>query len=793
MIRHYLAITLRNIAKKRTVSFINILGLTTGIASSMLIFLWVNDEIHFDQFHENYEDIYRVYSKEHWSEGTYSQLAVQAPLGPALQAKYPEIKNSSRFFILSKTLLKCEQKGFWEDGIAFADSSFFEIFSFPFVKGNSVTALEDMNSIVLTQEMADKYFPETDPVGKVITIQKYSLTITGVIKDIPEKSSFQYDFIIPFNFLQRLWDMPDMNHNWNSSTFYTYLLLHKNIDVEHLRKELIPFYKEYCEWDDYELHIQPFKDVYLNPVEAGEYNLNGNITTVYLFSFVAVLILILISINFINLYTAASISRAKEIGVRKCVGFKKTSLVFQFFQETFVFILLGFIFALGIVILVMPSFNVFTNKEIIIDPGNYWIIIGFVLILLLTSIFAGIYPALYLSAFKPLQVLKGNLFLIEGKLPIRKTLIVFQFFISIFLMISTVVAYKQMNFLKNKDLGFSMDHVINITLDDDTNYQLLKNELLENPIIESVSATNYFSTEGVSNTDELSFEGQQEEANFNLTIQQIDFDYFETLGIKMIEGRGFKPDMKTDVTSAYVMNEKAVEMMGIDKPIGKTFSLWGKRGTIIGIANNANFLTLKLELDPRLYMIKWEDEKYENVLVKFHHDPSDTNPTTPEVIGFIKDTWKNVFQDTPFDYQFVDQIYDRIYRTEERNNKIFGFFTILAIAISCLGLLGLTLLSAQQKTKEISIHKVHGASIANIIGMLNTDFLKLIAAAFVISGPVAFYTSQKFLQSFAYRTNISWWIFLLVGIVVMFIAILTVSYQSWRIAKTNPVEGLKYE
>lgn len=793
MLRHYLSIAWRNILKKKAISLINILGLTIGIASSILIFLWVNDELKFDKFHKNLENIYRVYSTERESTGTYSQLAVQAPLGHALKEKYPEIKNSCRFRILNKSLLKSEQKEFWESNIALTDPSFFDIFTYPFIKGNSKTALENINSIVLTKDMADKYFPNSDPIGKVISIQNYPLTITGIIKNVPKNSSFQFDFIIPFNFLKKLWNRSDLNQDWNPSQFYTYLLVNKNVNVGQFSKELIPFYKENLGWQDYELHIQPFKDVYLNPIEIGEYNLSSNKKTIYLFSVVAILILIIVSINFVNLYTANSFNRAKEIGVKKCVGSNIFFLRLQFFVETTLIIFIAFFLAITVVETVLPFFNIFTNKDIIMNFSNYRMIIGFVLILFLISNLAGIYPAFYLAALKPEKVLKGNFIRHEGKFSFKKVLIVFQFFITIFLVIITTVAYKQMIYIKNKDLGFSKDHLLNLTMNDDTKYQQFKNELLKNPIIKNVTATNYFRTDGVSNTDCFSFEGQPEDPNFNLTIQYIDFDYFKTLNVKVIEGRDFTQTMNTDAISAFILNKKAVDMMGISKPIGKAFNLCGITGTIIGITNNANFLSLKEVVDPRVYLIKRADKSYKNVLVKFYNDLSSKKSNISDAIGIIKGVWKDIYKDTPFEYQFVDQMYDRIYKTDQRNNKIFGFFTILAIIISCLGLLGLTMLSAQQRTKEISIRKVHGATIANIIVILNISFIKLIVVAFFISVPIAYYASHKLLQTFAYRTNVSWWIFLLAGITVILIAIITVSYQSWSISKTNPVEKLKYE
>jgi putative ABC transport system permease protein len=793
MIRHYLAIVWRNLIRKRTVSLINILGLSIGIASSILIFLWANDELNFDKFHNNLKYIYRVYSTERTSTGTYSQLAVQAPLGKALEEKYPEIKSSCRFIILDKLVLTNEQREFWEKRIALTDPSFFEIFTFPFVKGDSKTAMENINSIVLTQKMADKYFPDSDPIGKVISIQNYPLTVTGIIKDIPNGSSFQFDFIIPFGFLKKLWEKPNLDQNWESSRFYTYILLNKNVNVSLLEKRLMPFYKENLDWKDMTLHIQSFKEVYLNPIEEGGYNLSGSKRTVYLFSFIAIFILIIVSINFINLYTANSFNRAKEIGIKKCIGSGKLFLISQFFLETTIIVLIAFILAMAIVYIVLPIFNGFTNKEMIINMSDYRVVTGFIFILLLISILAGFYPAFYLSALKPEKVLKGNFFRRDGKFSFRKILIVFQFFITLSLLIITVVAYKQMAFIKNRDLGFSKDYTINLTINDDKNYQEFKKELLKNPVIESVTATNYFKTDDVSNTDCFWFEGQQENSQFNLSIQQVDFDYFKTFDVKIIEGRDFSRDMNTDATSAYILNKRAIEVMGINKPIGKTFNLCGAEGTIIGIIDNANFMSLKIGLDPRLYMIKRSDASFKNVLVKLNVDRSGRKANISDIIGIISNVWRNFYKETPFEYQFVDQIYDGIYKTDQRNNKVFVFFTILAIVVSCLGLSGLTLLSAQQRTKEISIRKVHGATLPDIITMLNISYIKLIAIAFLFSIPFACYTSHKLLQSFAFRTNISWWIFLLAGMTVVLIAVITVSYQSWSIAKTNPAERLKHE
>jgi putative ABC transport system permease protein len=360
-------------------------------------------------------------------------------------------------------------------------------------------------------------------------------------------------------------------------------------------------------------------------------------------------------------------------------------------------------------------------------------------------------------------------------------------------MIATMVAYKQMAYMKNKDLGFSKDHILYLTISDDKRYERLKNELLKIPMIKSVTAVDYFSAESVSNTSNFNFDGKPVDMNFNLTIQQVDFDYLKTFDVKIVDGRDFLQEIKTDAMSAFILNEKAVKMMGINNPVGKTFSLWGNKGTIIGIAKDANFLSLKQNLDPRLYMIKLTDVDFENVLIKFNNTFLSDKSTISNVLADIREVWKEVYPDTPFDFQFVDQIYDRIYKTEQRNNKIFGIFTVLAIVISCLGLLGLTLLTIQQKTKEIGIRKVNGATIANIMVMLNLSYIKLIAISFIISIPFAYYAMNKWLQNFAYRTNMSWWIFISAGIIAVLVAAITVSYQSWNISMTNPVEKLKYE
>jgi len=793
MLRHVLSIALRHLIKGKTISLINIFGLAIGIASSILIFLWVNDESNFDQFHKNLENIYRVYTTEESSAGVYSQLAVQPPLADALKEKYPGIEKTSRFFIHSKTLIKNGQHVFWENKVAFADNAFFEIFTFPFVEGDQRTALLDVNSVVLTKGIAEKYFPDSSPIGQVISCQNTDLTVTGVIEEIPSNSCLQFDFIVSFDALKVLWDWPDMERAWNSSTFYTYLLLQEDVNVRQFEKGLIPFYEENLDWEEYELHIQSFEEVYLNPVEIGEYNLSSSKRTVYLFSVVAILILLIVGINFINLYTASSTKRAMEIGIKKCFGSRNLFLRVQFFVETTVVVLIAFVLALIVVNLVLPSFNSFVNKEVAVNLGNGGIIIALIILLISISTMAGIYPAFYLASLNTEKILKGNSYRHERKFSFRKVLIVFQFSITILLMIITLVAFKQVTYIKNKDLGFSKEHIMNLTINDEKRYKQFKNELLKNPQIKDVSATDYFSTDGVSNTDCFSFEGQQEDPNFNLTIQRIDYDYFKVFGVEIIEGRDFMPELKSDANSSFVLNKKAVDMMGMDQPVGKTFDLCGTKGTIIGITNNANFLTLKKETDPRIYLLNGRGEDFENILVKFNNVASTNRPNIPDAVGLVEKVWKDIYGDTPFEYQFVDQIYDHIYKTDQRNNQIFMYFTILAILVSCLGLLGLTLLSAQQRTKEISIRKVNGASIADIIRMLNVGFVKLIIVAFIISIPFAYFASHRLLQTFAYRTDVSWWIFLLTGITVLLIAIITASFQSWSISKTNPAETLKYE
>jgi putative ABC transport system permease protein len=795
MIKHYLIITWRNLLRKKNISLINLFGLVTGITSFILIFLWVNNELSYDTFHKNLDNIYRIYFKEKSSTGTNFQLAVQAPLANALKEKYPEIKNASRFFIHSKILVKHDERAFWESKLAFADPSFFNIFTFPFIKGNPETALTNIHSIVLTKKTAEKYFPDTDPIGKIITIQNYPLMVTGVLKYIPENSSLQFDFIVPFDFLAELWDWPEMNQSWYSWTFYTYLLVNKNADIDQFKKELAPFYSERLNLKEYELCIQPFKETYLNPVEIAEiYNQSSSKKHIYIFSFVALLILIITTINFINLFTVNSFCRAKEVGVKKSFGVKKVSLIVQYLFEAILIVLIALNFAVIFVKILLPGFNSFTGKEITLGLYNYRFVIGLIAGLILTGIIAGLYPAFYMSAFKPVKVLKGSLFRIEKKLSLRKLLIVFQFIITIILLIATIVAYKQMSYIKNRGLGFSGDHVLYLSISDNKKYSQLKSELLKIPLIQSVTAADYFSAESVSNTDGFNFEGKPDDMNFNLTIQQVDFDFLKTLDVKIVDGRDFSQEIKTDATSAYILNEKAVKLMGINNPVGKTFYLWGNKGTIIGIAGNANFLSLKQDLDPRLYMIKLPDVNFEYVLIKLNSKSlQGGNSSVTDALSGIKKVWKEVYPDTPFEFRFVNQLYDRVYRTDRQNNLMFGIFSLLAIIISCLGLLGLTLLTTEQKTKEIGIRKVNGATNINIMVMLNLGFIKLIAIAFIISVPIAYYIMNKWLQNFAYYTDISWWIFISAGIIAVLIAFITVSYQSWKISNTNPVEKLKYE
>ena len=785
MFRNYLKTALRNIKRHKGYSLINIVGLAVGMACCILILLWVQDELSFDRFHENADGIYRVLQDINFADHSTTWAITQGPLGPSLKEDFPEIINATR--ITGRGLRLTYNDKSYDEGVSMADGSIFEMFTFPLVKGDPATALSDPFSIVLTEEMAAKYFGDEDPIGKTIKANnQWDFQVTGVMKNVPSNSHLEFDFLIPFIFGRELNYTVD---RWGNSQFRTYVQLAKGVPAQEVIQKISGYLFEKPTIEkDARLNLQPLTRIHL--YSNYEYDsAHGDITYVTLFSLIAFFILLIACINFMNLATARSGNRAKEIGMRKVSGANKADIIRQFYGESTLLAFISLLLAVVLVWLLLPVFNNLAAKELSLDiTGNLSILLGLLCIAILTGIISGSYPAFFLSAFQPVMVLKGlRLSSSKGSL-FRKTLVVFQFSLTILLIICTIGVYDQLNYMRNRKLGYDKEHMIYFGMRGDMRekFDTVKNELLQNPNILGVTAASNVPTYGYYFSNSLwRWEGQNPDEETLMRAVLIDFDYFKTFGMEITEGRSFSKEFPTDATEAIMVNEEAVKAMGMESPIGKRLSLQDENFKIIGVVKNYHFRSLQQEIEP-LILVYYPS--YCRVL--FARLKSDQIPQT---IGYIENAWKKFAPGYPFNYRFLDEALDRLYRSEQRIGTLFRYFSILAILISCLGLLGLASFMAEQRTKEIGIRKVLGATASNIVALLSKEFTKWVIVANIFAWPIAYFALSKWLQSYAYKTNIALWSFVLSGALALLIALATVSYQSIKAALANPADSLRYE
>ena len=795
MFSNNLKIAIRNLLKNKTFSFINVLGLSIGIICTILILLWVQDELNFDQFHKNGSQIYRIVQDD--KDGKNSRTP--AMLAPEITAKIPEIVSFTRVFKLPGLIFKQETNIFNEDNGIVVDPQFFTIFDFPFIEGNPQTALSAPSNVIITESLAKKYFGNSDPINKTINIDgKSASVITGVIKDIPKNSHLKFDFVMPFCLLEAI--MASDVNNWGAFNYTTYLQIapEANIAVTALKINQLAKYKLpeqlLAFWNKFEL--QPLAQCHLsadisNHHFLGDFTVVEDRNTVYIFSCIAFFILFLACINFMNLSIAQSGSRTLEIGLKKVMGSSKGQLRKQFMSEFFLISIIALVIAIIAVNLLLPWFNQISGKTLIVNHAKN--IIPYLTILLLTTLLGGFYPAFSLSSFNPVKTLKAK---VHGPLKtssLRSSLVIFQFAVSIILLAGTFIVYKQLQYIHDKKLGFQKENIVYAPIigNSASRYKTIKEELLKNPDIIAVSAKDCLPTTTLRNLVDFYWDDKKPGQEVMMELTGVDYQYFEALNIRFASGRSFSEDFPGDASGAFVLNEEAVKQTGMESPIGKKFATWNKSGIIVGIIKNTNFKSLHEKPNPQVYHIMKNIQEEAGLtgvmLIKLN------GIKQAEALSFVEKTWKNLNSDTPFEYHFLDQTYDQLYVSERKINLLFSYFSILAILIACLGLLGLALYSADQRSKEIGIRKVNGAKISEILAMLNRDFVQWVAIAFVIATPIAYYAMNKWLENFAYKTTLSWWIFALAGLLALGIALLTVSWQSWRAATRNPVEALRYE
>lgn len=793
MIKNYLKVAFRKLWSHKAFSFINIIGLATGMTACFLIYLYVTFELSYDSFHTKADRIYRVVADIKTPTEVINASGPSWAVPPNAKDEFPEVESFVRIAGNSLLIRKGEIK-FQEDQAVFADSAFFHVFDFKMLKGNPQTALKDQFSVVFSETAAKKYFGKTDPIGQTLLLsgEGFPAKVTGVMKDIPENSQIKADVVVSMTTLtQKL--APNLDSQYGNYGSSAYLLLKPGTNTKALEAKFPAFLERRngTEMKKNQMYatvfLEPLKDVYLRSTRDG--SKTGNITNVYIFSIIAIFILLIACINFINLTTARATERAKEVGIRKVAGADKFQLIWQFIGESVMLCFIAFVLTIIFSALLLPLFNLLAGKTV--STGifhNLYYVLQLFIAAIGIGLLAGIYPALVLTSFKPVTVLKGRFATGTKGIMLRKGLVVAQFTISIALIIATIVVYNQMTYMRNQDLGFNKDQMMIIDTNGDSAKTAFQQALTSIPAVKSTATSS--SVPGGGNPGAYSeienTKGEMQIANLDLYF--VDFDYINQFKIKMIAGRGFSRDFMTDTTQAMVLNEAGVKMFGYSSPeqaIGKRFKQWGREGKIIGVMKDFHFKSLQQPIKPLSMRIGPEGSNLVSVNVSAANLPS--------TIAAIENKWKSLIPNRPFSYYFLDEFFDKQYQGEERFGKLFLNFAVLAIIISCLGLLGLASYSTMQRTKEIGIRKVLGSSVSGIVNLLSIDFLKLVIISFAIAAPLAWYIMYKWLEDFAYHTNVSVWVFVLAGFSALAIALFTVSFQAIKAAIANPIKSLRTE
>jgi len=785
MIRNYFKITLRNIRRNLLFSVINIMGLAIGMASVILIFLWVRSEFSYEKFHDNVKNIYRAYESELLSSGENVKYAVlPAVLSPILKEEYPEIINTTRYTTRGTRRVYYNNQHFSENQFGFVDPSFFEIFTFPEISGDPKTALLSPNNIVITRATAIKYFGEENPIGKTLSVDnQFDFTVTAVVEDPPFNTQLQFDFLVNF---ETLTSFGYNLEGWGTHSHYIYVQLTENIPYKEVEEKIKNLFIQYNEQSTFLLHLQPIADIHLYSDSVHGIGNDGDIILVYAFSLIALVIILIACINFMNLYTAQASIRLREIGLRKVVGARRNQLIFQFIGESIILTFIAHILAMFMVELVLPKFNNFVGKELYFDYGDFTMLLSLLTLIVATGFLAGCYPALYLSSFKPLNVLLKGKNRSSKSGGFRKVSVITQFTFSIILCITVIVIYKQVNFLKNKNWGYDKDQIVYFYLPEEirSNHTVLKEELLKNPNIINISAVSDVPLESSWSTSNFGWEGKQPEDLVLMHCITADEDFIETFKMEIIEGRYYSEDIISD-SNAIVLNESAIKAMGIHSPIGKGFGGGNNPAPIIGIVKDYQFNNLNEPVQPLAIIFDQSEAEY--LCAKINA----LNFT--KTIDQIEEKWEKFASGHPYEIRSLDEDFAHLIKAEQTNGNLIKYFTFLAIFISCLGLFGLSAFIAEQKNKEIGIRKAFGSSNTRIILLLSKEFSKWVIIAFCIAAPVGGFLMNRWLMNYAFRTKINLWIFLLAGIVALIIALLTVSYQAIRAANANPGDSLRYE
>ncbi len=794
MFRNYFKTAFRSLWRQKAFSLINILGLAVGLTACFLIFLYVRFETSYDNFHSKADRIYRVVTEVRTPSESIKEGRTTTPVAIYMKKDFPEVEEAVRLgtdeFLVNKGQIKFQEKN-----TVLADSNFFKVFDFPLIEGNRNTALTEPMSLILSQTAAKKYFGNGKALGEhlLVTGAAINATVTGIMKDIPGNSQIKADMLVSLSSHKLMYGRPTTDSEWTNHNYYTYVLLSPHADAKALEAKLPAFQERHhgedarkLQMQDY-LTLEPFRDVYLKSKLDGFET--GSISNVYIFSIIALFILLIACINFINLTTARSAERAKEVGIRKVVGAGRFQLAGQFIGESVIICLIAFVLAVVMSSAILPLFNQLAGK--VISEGIFshlWDVMGLFILSVIVGFLAGTYPSLVLSAFKPVVVLKGRFSTGMKGMILRKGLVVFQFAISIILIVGTLVVYAQLKYMRRQDLGFAKDQTMVIFTNYDKNKNAFKESLASIPGVISSCFSSDVPGGGYNSayTEVENSKGEMQKTNLDGYF--IDFDFLRQFGFKLAAGRGLSKEFGTDSTQAMLINEAAAKMLGYHSPqeaLGRNFDQWGRKGKIVGVLKDFHYQSLQQTIKP--FTMRYETFGFGTISIKI------AAIQLPEAIKAIGSKWTQIIPNRPFEYNFLDEMFSANYRAEDKFGNLFFNFAVLAIFISCLGLLGLASYSTIQRTREIGVRKVLGASVTNIVNLLSMDFIRLVGIAFLIAVPVGYFGMNKWLQDFAYHQPIRWWVFVLAGIASLFIAFLTISFQAIKAAIANPVDSLRTE
>ena len=805
MFKNYFKIALRNLWKQKVSSFINVTGLCIGLAGFFLIGLFVIDEWQYDRYHPEGDRVYRIYS-ERGGVGAGAMWATSSPaLGPTLKEEFGEVEQSLRLYLIrQKTLFKKEEQSYLEENGFFAEPSIFNLFHLPFLYGDPKLALQEPNSIVLTERLAKKYFGKKNPIGQTLTVKKKEVTVTGVLKELPPHFHLQFDFLLPFEYLLNQVSKERIQ-SWVWQDFTNYIMVKPNTDVKQLSAKLPAFVEQHAHPETkkkgfhYYLHLQPLQEIHLHSAQLrNDVAVRGNYQYLVGLAVVGLFLLMIACINFITLTTARAVRRSKEVGIRKAAGALRSQLVVQFIGEAVLTVGIAMLLASQVVLFLLPYLNDFTGKELLFPLyTNPYLIPAMLGFAIFTGLVAGSYPAFILSGFRPALALKSTQLKLSGHVFwLRKGLVVIQFTLSTLLIISVLIIFRQVNFLNHTDMGFQKEQLLYFPMKGKMfrNLDMTKEEFVKIPGV--TSASTCFGIPG----DIVSGDGiivpHREHKDLPARIFLIDHEYIETMGMEIIAGRDFSREIGTDAHEGFIINETAVKTLelgdspddAIDKPL--EWDMWTdndtiKKGRVIGVVKDFHYASLHEEIQTTVLHIY--PDGYWKMALRIN------TADLPGTLAAIEQTWEQFETGYPIDYQFTDASFGAMYKEESKLSSLLRIFTLLAIFIACIGAFGLATYSTEQRRKEIGIRKVLGASVGGIVGLLSKDFLKLVCIAILVASPVAWYLMNQWLKDFAYRIDIQWWVFVLAGILALFIAFLTVSFQSISAALANPVKALRNE